>query len=238
MVSGRRVARLRAQVGARDDERRGRLGPRALSASLRHRLRRRRVGRLAFTLLSTHTRHVRPRPSGGPFHAQLRRHRPARPAVPAPDRADEARRGAGLRVRLDLRLARALAGVDAGDGAPRRPDLEDQARPHGHQPRHPRPDGARERLRDAPGHLERPHDHGSRPGRLVGALRGPQADEGRRLRGSAEDGQAVHERQGGHLERQAAAAEMGAAGAAGDRDARRRLRAEGARGRGAARATA
>ena len=61
---------------------------------------------------------------------------------------------------------------------------------------------------------------------------GPQADEGRRLRGSPEDGEAVHERQGGHLERQAAPAQVGAAGAAGDRDARRRLRAEGARGRG------
>ena len=137
----------------------------------------------------------------------------------------------GLRVRLDLRLARALAGVDAGDGAPRRPDLEDQARPHGHEPGHPRPDGARERVRHAPGHLERPHDHGRRPGRFLGALRRPQADEGGRLRGSAEDGEAVHERQGGALERQGPPAEVGAARAAGDRDARRRLRAEGA-GRG------
>ena len=139
---------------------------------------------------------------------------------------------AGLRVRLDLRLARALAGVDAGDGAPRRPDVEDQARPHGHEPGHPRPDGARERVRDAARHLERPDDHGRRPRRLGRALRRPQADEGGRLRGSAEDGQAVHERQGGDLERQGAPAQVGAAGAARDRDARRRLRPEGARRRG------
>ena len=137
----------------------------------------------------------------------------------------------GFDVRLDVRLARALAGVDAGDGAPRRPDLDDQARPHGHEPGHSRSDGARERLRNAAGHLERPDDHGRRPRRLVGAVRGPQADEGRRLRGSAEDGEAVHERQGGHLERQAAPAQVGSAGTARDRDARRRLRAEGARRR-------
>ena len=30
-----------------------------------------------------------------------------------------------------------------------------------------RPDGARERLRHAAGHLQRPHDHGRRPRRLV-----------------------------------------------------------------------
>ena len=60
--------------------------------------------------------------------------------------------------------------------------------------------------------------------------RRPQADEGRRLRGGAADDQAVHERQGGDLEREAAPAQVGAAGAAGDRDARRGLRAEGARG--------
>ena len=44
---------------------------------------------------------------------------------------------------------------------------------------------------------ERPDDHGRRPRRLGRALRRPPADEGRRVRGSAADDQAVHERQGG-----------------------------------------
>ena len=54
--------------------------------------------------------------------AELRRHRPARPAVPAPDRADAARREPRLRVRLDVRLARPLAGVDSAADARRRAD--------------------------------------------------------------------------------------------------------------------
>lgn len=58
MVARRRVARLRAQMGTRDDACRGWLGTRALPASLRHRLRRRRVGRVDFSQLSTHTRPV------------------------------------------------------------------------------------------------------------------------------------------------------------------------------------
>ena len=70
------------------------------------------------------------------------------------------------------------------------------------------------------------------------ALHRPQADEGGRVRGSAADDQAVHERQGGALERQGPPAQVGAAGAAGDRDARRGLRPEGARRRGPRRATA
>ena len=45
-------------------------------------------------------------------------------------------------------------------------DLDDQARPHGHEPRHARADRARERLRDAARHLGRPHGHGHRPRRL------------------------------------------------------------------------
>ena len=67
---------------------------------------------------------------------QLRRHRPARPAVPAPDRAVPAGRAARVRVRLDLRLPRALAGVHGDDGARRRGDRTDQAGAHGHQPGH------------------------------------------------------------------------------------------------------
>ena len=132
---------------------------------------------------------------------------------------------------MDIRLARALAGVDADARARRRPDLEDQARPHGHEPRHARADRARERLRDAARHLERPDDHGHRPRRLGAALHRPAAGEGRRVRGGARDDQAVHERQGGQLEREGPPAEVGAPGAARDRDARRRLRAEGARSR-------
>ena len=42
----------------------------------------------------------------------------------------------GFEYALDLRLARALAGVVPCVRARRRPHLEDQARPHGHQPRH------------------------------------------------------------------------------------------------------
>src|SRR6185312_7675608 len=76
--------------------------------------------------------------------SELRRHGTARPAVPADDRADEARREPWVRVRVDLRLARALAGVDADARPRRRPDVEDQARPHGHEPGHTRADRARE----------------------------------------------------------------------------------------------
>ena len=102
---------------------------------------------------------------------------------------------AGLRVRVDVRLARPLAGVDADAGDRRRPHLEDQARPHGHEPGHARPDGARKRLRDAARHLERPHDHGHRPRRLRAALHRPAAGQGRRVRGRTPHDQAVHERQ-------------------------------------------
>ena len=135
--------------------------------------------------------------AGAVHGSELRRHRPSRSAVHADDRADPARRAAGVRVRLDLRLARALAGVVPGDGARCRPDVEDQARPHGHEPGHARADGARERLRDAARHLERPHDHGHRPRRLRAPLHRPAAGQGRRVRRGAEDDQAVHERRGG-----------------------------------------
>src|SRR5215213_359501 len=77
------------------------------------------------------------------FHAQLRRHHPARPAVHAPDRAHNAGRAAGLRVRLDVRLARPLAGVDPAAGPPRQGDYADEARADGDEPRDARPDAAR-----------------------------------------------------------------------------------------------
>ena len=83
-----------------------------------------------------------------PHGNQLRRHRPARPAVHALPRAARARRGAGLRVRLDVRLARPLAGVDPAAHARRRPHDDDEARPLRHEPGHARADRARERLRD------------------------------------------------------------------------------------------
>src|SRR5215207_5903717 len=74
------------------------------------------------------------------FHAQLRRHHPARPAVHAPDRAHDAGRAAGLRVWLDVRLARPVAGVNAPDGPPREGDHADEARADGDQPGDARPD--------------------------------------------------------------------------------------------------
>src|SRR5919112_6266001 len=73
-------------------------------------------------------------------YAQLRRHHPARPAVHAPDRAHHAGRAAGLRVRLDLRLACPLAGADAPDGTPRQGDHTGEARADGGEPRDARPD--------------------------------------------------------------------------------------------------
>src|SRR3954470_13241662 len=58
-----------------------------------------------------------------------------RPAVHALPRADPARRGAGVRGRLDVRLARALAGVDPAADARRRAHLPDEARPFRHESR-------------------------------------------------------------------------------------------------------
>ena len=51
MVARRQMARLRAQVGDRDDECDRHFGSHAVPASLRHRVRRRRLGRLDFSLL-------------------------------------------------------------------------------------------------------------------------------------------------------------------------------------------
>ena len=50
-------------------------------------------------------------------------------------RADQARRVARLRVRVDVRLARALAGVDPDAGGRGARDVEDQARPLRHESR-------------------------------------------------------------------------------------------------------
>ena len=96
----------------------------------------------------------------------LRCHGPARPAVHAVPRADRARRAAGLRVRLDVRLARPLARIDAAARARRRPDVDDEARPLRDEPGHARPDGAREHVRDAARHVGRADGDGDRPRRL------------------------------------------------------------------------
>ena len=166
--------------------------------------------------------------------SQLRRHRPARPALSAPDRAASARRAARIRVRLDLRLARPVAGVHADPRARGGGHRADQARPHGHEPRHARADRGGQRLRDAPGHLGRPHGDGHRARRLRPALHQPEAGAGRPLRGGHPDDQAVHERREGALERHRSRAHLGAPRAAADRDARGRLRpARARRSRGA-----
>src|SRR5207247_10483985 len=64
----------------------------------------------------------------GRLHAQLRRYRPARPALPADDRAHSDRRGPRLRVRLDVRLAHPVGGVLRDAAARREGDEQDQAR--------------------------------------------------------------------------------------------------------------
>ena len=163
--------------------------------------------------------------------ASARRHRPARSALPAPDRADSARRAARLRVRLDLRLT--------CSGRSRRPRLRwPRLRPSGSSSamvriRHPRatvvaraPEPARHLGRDGDGHRAR---------RLGPPLHQPAAGKGEALRGSPPNDQAVHERREGRLERRRDRARLGAEGPAADRDARGRLRAEGARHRGARR---
>ena len=57
-------------------------------------------------------------------------------------------------------------------------------------------------LRDAARHLERPHGDGHRAGRLGTAHDRPAARQGRRVRAALRDGQGVHERAGGRLERE------------------------------------
>src|SRR4029450_1685885 len=62
------------------------------------------------------------------IHAQLRRHRPARPAQLPLLRAGGARRAARVRVRVDLRLPHPLAGVLRDDAARRGPEVVGQGR--------------------------------------------------------------------------------------------------------------
>ena len=116
--------------------------------------------------------------------------------------------------------------------ARRRADGEDQARALRHEPRHPRPDGRGELVRDGARHLERPHGDGNRPRRLVAARRRAAAREGRGVRAALRDDQGADERPRGRLEREAAEARVGARRAAGHPDVDRGLRAEGARRRG------
>ena len=137
----------------------------------------------------------------------------------------------GFEIRLDLRLARPLAGLVPDPDARRRGDLDDEVRPPGDEPRHPRPDGRRQPVRDAARHLGRAHGDGHRPRRLGGALHRPPARQGGRVRARPRDDQAVHERRGGALEREGAAAQVGAPRAARDRDVGRGLRPQGARRR-------
>src|SRR5207253_8951066 len=63
----------------------------------------------------------------GRFDAQLRRDRPAGPAVPTDDRADEARRAALVRIRLDVRFAHPLRAVVRDASAGCFPNEQDQA---------------------------------------------------------------------------------------------------------------
>ena len=69
-------------------------------------------------------------------------------------------------------------------------DLDDQARPLRDEPGDARPDGARERVRDAARSLRRADGDGHRARRLGRALHRPAADEGRRVRARVRDGQA------------------------------------------------
>ena len=106
---------------------------------------------------------------------------PDPPYEPLP-RADPARRGERLRVRLDVRLARALAGVVPAAHARGAGDLDDEVRPLRDEPGHARADGPRERLRDAARHLGRPHGDGHRTRRLGAPLHRRAARPRRRVR--------------------------------------------------------
>ena len=146
------------------------------------------------------------------------------------------RRGERLRVRLDLRLARPLAGVVPAAHARRAGDHDDEARPLRDEPRHARADGARERLRDAARHLGRPDGDGNRTRRLGRALH--RADKPVRVAEFERRCQMIKEFMNGRevdVEREGAQARVGATGASRDPDVGRRLRAEGARRRGSRR---
>ena len=61
----------------------------------------------------------------------LRRHRPARPAVSASRRAHGPRRDPRVRIRLDVRFPRSLAGLVSDPDARRGRDLDHEVRPSG-----------------------------------------------------------------------------------------------------------
>ena len=149
-------------------------------SSARRRARRRRCAQSRLVAIPSEDRI-----QGDTHGSELRRHRPARPAVQPARRALPARRVARLRVRLDLRLARPLAGVVPAAHARRAGDDDDEVRPLRDEPRHARADRPRERLRDAARHLERPDGHGHRPRRLGAPLHRPEARPRRRVRASA-----------------------------------------------------
>ena len=135
-----------------------------------------------------------------------------------------------LRVRLDVRLAHPLARpVPAADDGGAR-DVDAQARAQRHEPGHARADGHRQRVRDAPGDLRRPHGDRHRPRRLGAPDDRPQAGEGRRVRAFDDDDQGARERQAGALERLRRPPRVGT-GPAGDSRLHRRLRAARARRR-------
>ena len=112
-----------------------------------------------------------------------------------------------------------------------RRDRDDQARPLRHEPGHPRPDDHGQLVRDHAGPVRRPDGDGHRPRRLVAPSRRPEAGPGRRVRAAPADDEGPHERPAGRLEREGAHARVGQR-PPGDPDARRRLRAQGARRRG------
>ena len=73
--------------------------------------------------------------------------------------------------------------------ARRRPHVDDEARALRHEPGHARADRARERVRDAARHLERPDGDGHRPRRLRAARDRPAAGEDGGVRGVLPDDQ-------------------------------------------------
>src|SRR5260221_6688318 len=107
--------------------------------------------------------------------AELRRHDPARSALAASGRVDAARRAEWVRLRVDVRLARALAGAVPAADARGDEHRAAEAWPERDQPRHARADRHRQRLRHPPGHFRRTDGRWDRPGRLRTARDPPAA---------------------------------------------------------------
>ena len=165
-----------------------------------------------------------------PPRAELRRHDPPRPTLAAARRADAAGGEERVRVRLDVRLARALAGAVPAPDSRGDEHGAAEARPERDEPGHPRADRDRERVRHAPGRLRWPDGDGHRPRRLRTPRDRPAAGEGRRVRGRVPDAARPDEWARGAMERHRHRARMGE-GPDGDPALRRRVRAAGARDR-------